>query len=136
MADNWLRSLLPFYFPIQQNLYQSIILHIMDQPNILCILIDKWNEKRDQWWKSQRRDCEQGTNEFIKEQFKELLLKFLPVLIHQTIINQPLPSLDQPRLNLIQQIISGDIKQTLLGNKPTPSAPIIYSPFSTDMFVF
>ena len=102
VCDHWLRNRRSedmFRFPYRQHLFESIFLFIINQPNLFCSLIDTWNELRDTWSRQQRRDNEFGkTNNFIKNNFQELLTKFLPLMMHRTIVENPLQSLDKARI--------------------------------------
>ena len=102
VCDHWLRNRKSqdmFRFPYRQHLFESIFLFIVNQPNLFCSLIDAWNELRETWPRQQRRDNEFAkTNDFIKKNFQELLTKFLPLMMHRTIIENPLQSLDKARI--------------------------------------
>ena len=57
------------------------------------------------------------------------------ILLSFKLIENELTSLNQERLSFIKQIVKGNVKQILNGNKPSSSIPLIYTPFNTDLFV-
>ena len=131
MADEWLRDQQIFEFQFfKQDLYQSLLLFIIDRPNLLCILIDEWKSKVGTFWRSQKKD-----RKFMINEFKLLLKQFVPFLVHKNIMENELASLNQERLSFIKQIVKGNVKQILYGNKPSSNVPLIYTPLTTDLFV-
>jgi len=131
MADHWFRNQQMFdhSFLCQQNLYQTLLLFIVDRPNLLCSLIDAWTLKINSLWRSQRND-----EKLINKEFQTLLRQFVPLLVHHELIENHLTCLDQQRLIFIQHFIKKNVKQILAGKKQSSFVPLVYTPFNTDIF--
>ncbi|ETO16219.1 hypothetical protein RFI_21137 [Reticulomyxa filosa] len=104
LADDLLRS--QEYLQNPWNACNRSLLHvhifnkIIDDPNLLCCFIDQWNTiRRHQIPLQQRKDAvENKTNDIVKIKFRELLIKFMPIILHQLHSDNPLQSLNQQRL--------------------------------------
>ena len=135
IGDDFIRNQPQFYIPNEQHLYETILLYIINKPNILSTLIDEWNIERKKIKKSLRKDTIHGTNELIKNKFRQTLTKFLPIIIHKTINDDIHYEINKKRISFIKSMLMGNPESTLKGKKPSPTVPIIFEPFTTQMFV-
>ena len=86
----------------------------------------------------------------MKLKFKALLQQFVPLLIHYKVNgpntamgdthNEPdidLDSLHPDTITFVKRIVEGNVEHILCGHKQTvsPSNPLIYTPFDTDLLV-
>lgn len=133
VADGWLRNHQIFEFERElhrQRLCETLLLFIVDRPNLLCVLCDEWKQSRDALWRSQKKD-----RKVVAEQLSALLRKFVPLLVHRKLSEQSaLAELQQERIAFVRQIVRGDTLQVLSAKKPSASVPLIYTPFSTTLF--